>query len=377
MSGKKVLVASDAKFSGDLGAFVGRHGYTQFYGPISSAEVTKSLIDKLPDVDIFWVQTSDLGAPTTLTEFKAPEYGDRKMWIITPEPSSPRESKTSGKRSPDVIEEFGRLNLDPNLIAQLIQSYTDIMSGPSFLDWMDEERERIREEKGFSPEDLDDPRLEREVEDELARRDYPEVSLFSLGEFYTLDAIKQILNHLHPFRTDFFGEAALEGNRAPGTLQPFYDEDEYEVDRESDMHTEHARQLLLGAVSATELDAEKIEYLFRLTLEADAIATLLQWGSLGNGDALTLAEKLLQISSADGESFAVSDDPNGISRIFQIALGADDPDERMLRWAAEMGWRPTREHINMSDESWNLLQRYISEAGTPRLGREIPTHDAR
>lgn len=83
---KKVLLVSNEKPSGDIGTFIGKHGYRRYYGPITPGEVTPALLERLPpeEVDIFWMKSPDVEGPTRLEEYKNATYGGRKMWIVEP-----------------------------------------------------------------------------------------------------------------------------------------------------------------------------------------------------------------------------------------------------------------------------------------------------
>lgn len=81
---RSVLFVSDKKLKGDLDIFAGSYGYTHHYGVVSRREVTPDLIQRIPGVDILWMQVEDLSSPVKLDRYEAEGYGDRQMFIVKP-----------------------------------------------------------------------------------------------------------------------------------------------------------------------------------------------------------------------------------------------------------------------------------------------------
>lgn len=89
---------------GDLGELAASRGYSKYYGPITPKEV-KVYAPRLPGVDILWLKGGNVVPPLQFEEFKAPGYGERRMWVVTPAaeavpPASPRAPTSPGQRSP-------------------------------------------------------------------------------------------------------------------------------------------------------------------------------------------------------------------------------------------------------------------------------------
>lgn len=81
---KKVLLVSKKRPTGDIDAFIGKHGYRHYYGPVTPDKVTSAFLDRLPpeEVDIFWIKSPDVDGPVHLVEYKNASYGERQMWIV-------------------------------------------------------------------------------------------------------------------------------------------------------------------------------------------------------------------------------------------------------------------------------------------------------
>lgn len=77
-----VLIVSDEDLKGDVGKFVAKHGYAHYYGPITRGEVSKNLLDRLPGVDIFWMEATNLAEEVSLEESHHDPKSGRKMVIV-------------------------------------------------------------------------------------------------------------------------------------------------------------------------------------------------------------------------------------------------------------------------------------------------------
>lgn len=82
-----LFVNSRPEVTGNLGELAASRGYSQYYGPISPKEV-RIYVPRLPGVDILWLKGGNVVPPLQFEEFKAPGYGERRMWVVTPITSS-------------------------------------------------------------------------------------------------------------------------------------------------------------------------------------------------------------------------------------------------------------------------------------------------
>lgn len=86
---KRALIVSDiSPLMGDPGVFASGLGYESYYGPVSTAEITRELLTQLSDTDILWLAVDNLDMPVSLSEHKDPAYGDRRVWIVRPASSA-------------------------------------------------------------------------------------------------------------------------------------------------------------------------------------------------------------------------------------------------------------------------------------------------
>lgn len=323
MSFKSVLVVSNSPLTGDPGEFVGRYGYTRFYGPIPSSRVTTELLGMLPGVDIFWMSTSSLSDPVYFTNFEAPEYGNRRMWIVKPdlEWSFPteltsligsyldkREIQKLAEGVPDVggpmmasllrryrpwwnkllesydekmvgtIDKFMDLHPDPKSAYEAMSDYLKIMTGPT-------RSERINEAiraKGLDVELIDvEAYLDLEGDEDII---YP-VNWRLLGETLPLEMIRGLLLHIyHPLynRTDTIGMGTLINCRFEGIP----------LERKiSDPHDEQIYLMILGALDSENPKMDVVLYLSRILIDnAPEIVSL----ALAKGHT-EIAEQLLEI----------------------------------------------------------------------------------
>lgn len=103
VAGKRVLIISDIPISGDLASFSGSRGYEAYYGPVTSSEISREMVDQLGDVDILWMKVSNLSDPVVFEEYKNPGFSSHNMWIVRRDsPSSRRDQPSSPRISPSL-----------------------------------------------------------------------------------------------------------------------------------------------------------------------------------------------------------------------------------------------------------------------------------